>query len=189
MRSARRGQAVVEFGIVALLFTALLFAVIDFGLLLNTWLAVSSGSRDLARNASVGKHQTFLQDEARHLMLPSVSTLGKNRFCCDVDSAVEVKVEYLPASCSPSPANCAALPESQIGRDYPFPNLDHTGSCSNNCRPLADDLVRVTVIAHGAQVITPLIRPFFGCLDGTKPTCPVALTSSTLMRFEGPEFP
>ena len=55
LRSRRRGQAIVEFGLISLLFVGLLFAVVDFGLLLNTWLAVSSGSRELARSAQVGK--------------------------------------------------------------------------------------------------------------------------------------
>jgi hypothetical protein len=48
--------------------------------------------------------------------------------------------------------------------------------------------VRVSVIAHGAQIITPLIRPFFGCTNGVNPNCNVTLTSSTLMRFEGQAF-
>jgi hypothetical protein len=44
------------------------------------------------------------------------------------------------------------------------------------------------VQAHGAQVITPLIRPFFGCRNGSNPNCNVTLTSSTITRFEGKNF-
>ena len=33
-----RGQAMVEFGLVALLFVGILFAIVDFGMLLNGWI-------------------------------------------------------------------------------------------------------------------------------------------------------
>jgi hypothetical protein len=49
-------------------------------------------------------------------------------------------------------------------------------------------LVRVTVLANGAQVITPLVRPFFGCSNGSNPNCFVQLKSATTMRYEGAEF-
>ncbi len=45
MRSSQRSQAVVEFGIVAITFSLIMFAIADFGLLLNDWLSVSSGVR------------------------------------------------------------------------------------------------------------------------------------------------
>jgi len=76
VRARRRGQAIVEFGVIALLFTALMFATVDFGLLLNTWLAVSSGTRDIARSASVGKKAVTLTDEAKQLNVPSVDSAG-----------------------------------------------------------------------------------------------------------------
>jgi hypothetical protein len=195
MRSRKRGQAIVEFGVVALLFTSLLFAVIDFGLLLNTWLSVSSASREIARSASVGKRAAFLKDEANHLNIPAVSTRGFSGLCCspaagsDPGSAIEVRVEYFDGSCVPSPSSCTPFVPGVILNGYPAPDVDHPGTvCSSGCRPQADDLVRVTLIAHGAQVITPLIRPFFGCTNGTNPECNVALSSTTLMRFEGQEF-
>src|ERR1700730_16687592 len=99
MRRARQqSQAIVEFGIIALLFTLLMFAIVDFGMLLNTWLAVSSGSRAIARSASVGKNDTFVLDWASKLNMPSVSAAGFAKLCCDASSAVEVKVEYFCGS-------------------------------------------------------------------------------------------
>src|SRR2546429_587630 len=50
----RRGQAIVEFGLVALLFTLLLMGTVDFAILLNGWLGVSSSARDIARQLAVG---------------------------------------------------------------------------------------------------------------------------------------
>lgn len=202
VRSRRRSQAVVEFGIVALLFTLLVFATVDFGLLLNTWLSVSSASRELARSASVGKQQVFLQDESSALNVPSVDRGGFPSFCCSPGSAVEVKIEYFDhtaPACQPpvtnTPAACPITAGSKIFNVYPFPNADTKGSCPTSpsspgspCHPQADDWVTVTVIAHGAQVITPLVRPFFGCSNGSNPKCYVPLTSSTTMRYEGQEF-
>src|SRR6266566_4342525 len=54
-RPARgRGQAIVEFGLVALLFTLLLMGTVDFAILLNGWLGVSSSARDVVRVMAVG---------------------------------------------------------------------------------------------------------------------------------------
>jgi TadE-like protein len=204
VRSKQSSQAIVEFGLIALLFTALVFATVDFGLLLNTWLAVSSGTREIARSASVGKHGDLLLAEASKLNMPSVSTVGFTKFCCDGStSAVEVTVDYFmgsqttPAppcapSCAPCPpwtAGCKPIPPGSIDSTYPAGDLGTVGTCGGtNCRPLADDVVLVTVVAHGAQVITPLLRPIFGCTNGANPNCNVPLTTRVTVRFEGREF-
>jgi hypothetical protein len=198
-RKRTLAQAVVEFGIVALLFTLLVFATIDFGLLLNTWISVSSASRELARSAAVGKQQAFLKDEASRLNLPSVNAHGGS-VCCDANSAIEIKVEYfnhLAPTCAPpaTPAGCPVA-RGTVYRLYPSPlNFDQLGTCTqapsplpSSCHPQSDDWVTVTVTALGAEVITPLVRPFFGCTDGSKPICAVPVSSSTTMRFEGGEF-
>src|SRR5438270_3745433 len=52
--SRRRGQSIVEFGLVALTFCLLLFGVVDLGILMNGWLGVSSSARDIARQLAVG---------------------------------------------------------------------------------------------------------------------------------------
>jgi len=94
MRSKQRSQAIIEFGLIALLFTALMFATVDFGLLLNTWLAVSSGTREIARNASVGKKAVFLTDEATNLNVPAVDRQYGSGWCCDSGKALHLTVEY-----------------------------------------------------------------------------------------------
>jgi hypothetical protein len=181
LRSRRRGQAIVEFGLISLLFVGLLFAVVDFGLLLNTWLAVSSGSREIARSAQVGKDWDFLEDQAMRLRLPSVSVQGfTGGMCCGPTSAVELTVTYF--DCDPLP--CAAVEPGLIRPAY-----DPSSKCSGTCpNPAPGDYVQVVLQAHGAQVITPLIRPFFGCTNGNNPNCNVTLTSTTMSRFEGVDF-
>jgi hypothetical protein len=193
-------QALVEFGLVALLFTLLMFAIVDFGLLMNSWLSVTSGARELARSAAVGKNADSLQVAAGQITLFSISTNGfAGGLCCDANSAVEVKVEYIDKTCSSNPAACAPITASgQIALDYPLTHLSTRGSCvtppptippvPSLCHPMPDDTVRVTVIAHGAQIITPLVRPFFGCSDGAAPNCNVQLQNSVIMRYEGKQF-
>src|SRR6266851_8097817 len=53
-QTGAHGQAVVEFGLVALMFALLLMGIVDFAILLNGWLGVSSTSRDMARQLAVG---------------------------------------------------------------------------------------------------------------------------------------
>ena len=185
-RSRQPAQAVVEFGIIALLFVSLLFAIVDFGLLLNTWLALSSGTREVARSASVGKPADFLLAETAALNVPALSTAGFTNRCCDRRSALTLTVEYF----TPCPSNNRDCNPVDAGRLIPANQLlpDYGGTCGSNCHPRPDDLVRVTLQAQGAQVITPLMRPFFGCTDGSRPNCNVVLTSATIMRFEGVEF-
>jgi Flp pilus assembly protein TadG len=177
----QRGQAVVEFGIIALLFTALMFAVVDFGLLLNAWLAVGSGSREIARNASVGRKVDFLKDEARKLNVPSLDKSYGDGPCCGTKSALSLTVEYFN-QCVPGPS-CGAVLPTQVAEQY------YGGQCRSACpHPVPGDMVKVTVRAQGTQVITPLLRPFFGCTNGSNPKCYVPLTSTAILRFEGQAF-
>jgi hypothetical protein len=54
MRNRGRGQAVVEFGLVAILFFTLLFGVVDLGMVLNDWISASSAASVGGRHAAVG---------------------------------------------------------------------------------------------------------------------------------------
>jgi len=185
IRSKQRSQAIIEFGLIALLFTALMFATVDFGLLLNTWLAVSSGTREIARNASVGKKALFLTNETTNLNVPTVDRQYGSGWCCDSGKALFLTVEYF--GCVPGPVGCTAWPKGSIDPSYPAPD-GTPGTCAIGCHPVSDDLVRVTLVAQGAQIITPLLRPAFGCTNGSNPNCYVPLTSTAIMRFDGQEF-
>lgn len=192
VRSRHRGQAIIEFGLIAILFTSLMFAVVDFGLLLNTWLSVSSATREIARNASVGHKQTFLKDEAHHLAVPAISANGFSGYCCDVGNALEVRVEYFSGpGCTPW-SGCAPVSQNTIDPRYPYLTVDQSGTavgCTpTSCHPQPDDYVRVTIYARGAQVITPLVRAAVGCTNGSNPNCNFLLTGSVVTRFEGREF-
>jgi hypothetical protein len=187
-RSRQPGQSVAEFGIVAVLFTLLMFAVVDFGFLLNSWVAMTSASRDIARAASVG----YLDADV-YSMLSAVAFPGVSRdldtfqnYCCgsnghngsNHNDKIQLTIAYYP--CHPG-AGCSALTADKITPHY----WGSDNTCSANCHPIPDDTIVVGVAATGMEVVTPLVRPFFGC-DGSALHCYVRLASTTSMRFEGP---
>jgi hypothetical protein len=245
LRSRQRGQSIIEFGIIAILFTLIMFAIADFGLLLNNWLSVSSTARLLARDAAVGMNscppgqcgpmQPQLWDEANspQLKIPGITgdPFFGSRYCCDAPSgapndhgaAVQLYVTFYD-ECTPGVSGCSPLSDpatldSRFSSSSPpgiVPQVVVVGTCTTwnpalttppkpcphpaapakagtcptgNLRACPGDTVVVTLVAAGAQVITPLVRPFFGgpaCPDTSSPSrCYVSLASSVAMRFEG----
>jgi hypothetical protein len=229
LRSRQPGQSVVEFGIIAILFTLIMFAIADFGLLLNDWLSVSSGARLLARDVAVGGFtcstttqcsnagvQRQILDEASKLSVPGVSADQVfTGFCCDVGnpgSALQVQVIYWD-ECSPQVNGCTPLSDP-TKLDWRYTSGTMQGTCPSGpglpvcLHPAAPakqgtcgtpgpgycpgDSITLTLVAAGAQVITPLVRPFFQNPVSCPPTsahCYVALSSTVTMRFEGGAAP
>lgn len=227
LRGKQRGQSVVEFGIVAILFTLILFAIADFGLLLNDWLSVSSTTRQLGRDAAVGMHscsqaecppggQPDLWNEAANLKIPGVSAdsyFGSTYCCAPKDrsdptshgAAVQLSVTYYKDCTLPvGTASCRAMTNLDAGNfDNRFTSNDPSnpftrirGGCTPTPTPCLHpagpsasspgDVVVVTVTAAGAQVITPLVRPFFsGPACTNSGPCYVSLSTTITMRFEG----
>jgi hypothetical protein len=184
----RRGQAIVEFGLVALLFTLLLFGVVDLGILLNGWLGVSSSTRDVARQLAVGicpslpgTHVPCVSAGGGVPNVPATSALpiqGVDRLAA-TPIAVTVKV------CSPGdPTTCyddLGGTNTKLWHIYPGGNCDPAANACSH--PTTNDAIVVTVVAQ-IQVITPLVRPFFGCTNGAL-RCDVPISSRTVVRYEG----
>jgi Flp pilus assembly protein TadG len=166
----------VEFGILALLFTLIMFAIADFGMLLNGWVAVSSAAREAGRRASMGVPVPQIAESARAFApIPGVPP-----------SALKVVAQY----CNDAQCNTVARTFCMDGPPPPQYNIP---SCSPMDATYPQTFtpgytVRVWVIADTFEVITPLVRPFFGC-SGSVPHCWVPIASSTTMRFEGPPPP
>jgi len=163
----------VEFGILALLFTLIMFAIADFGMLLNGWVAVSSAARDASRRASVGETVDQVMDSARHFApLPGVRPADVKVVIdyCDITDPLCATPFRTMCETPPAGVTCAAWnPTFPTGSPPPSPGYT----------------VRVTVVADTFEVITPLVRPFFGCNSSTA-HCWVKLTSSSALRYEGP---
>jgi len=191
LRSRQRGQSVVEFGIVAILFTLLMFAVVDFGLLLNSWVAISSGTRQVARATTVGFLATDLTTMVSGLNLPGVSRTPYSPFasyCCGSggsDDEIVLTVQYY-TGCVPGAAGCNPVSASTVDNHY----WGGTFSCDTwptpcaSIHPLRSDMIVVSLSAPGMEVVTPLVRPFFGC-SSSQVHCNVRLASSAMMRYEG----
>src|SRR5438105_15271549 len=125
LRSRQRGQSVVEFGIIAILFTLIMFAIADFGLLLNDWLSVSSGVRGIARDASLGMIEGSptiggLEGEANALKIPGVTAdphFG-GVYCCGTCAAMVLSVTYYD-ECTPGETGCAPIADlSKLDNRY-----------------------------------------------------------------------
>jgi Flp pilus assembly protein TadG len=172
LRRGRRepAQAVVEFGLLALLFTLLLFAIVDFGLLLNGWVTVSSAAREGARRAAVGiSTSSTVHDTQQFAPVPGLAP-----------SEVKVTIAYCDGTTCEYFCSYAAG-QQPIGGGTGDKCLAPTATATTY-KP--NSTVKVTVTADKFQVVTPLVRPFFGC-GGNQPTCFVPLSSFTSMRYEG----
>jgi hypothetical protein len=202
-RTRSRGQATVEFGFIAILFTLLMFAIVDFSLLLNDWLTVSSDAQKLARDASVGAENSQLIATASNYGIPGVTfdTPHFAQYCCaelGLSAALVLRVTYYD-ECAPGPG-CPAIAPAILDSWYGVPagQCPHGPGCrvpqrpSPTCLPHAPpcpgDSVVVTLTAAGARVITPLVRPFFNCVDVSTAACYVPMGSTVSMRYDGGQF-
>jgi Flp pilus assembly protein TadG len=166
LRTRQPSQAVVEFGLLALLFTLLLFAIVDFGLLLNGWVTVSSAAREGARRAAVGANtDAVVQNAQQFAPVPGLSSseIRVTIRYCDIGCSQSVCYSSVPV---PAGSSCQPAQSSQPAASFKIDSVD------------------VTVTADKFQVVTPLVRPFFGCA-GTQANCFVPLNSGTSMRYEG----
>jgi Flp pilus assembly protein TadG len=178
----------VEFGLVALLFVLMLFGIVDFGMLLNGWINVSTGSAAGARWAALGNYMTGIYSQANaSAIVPGLGTSG-----------VKLVVTYTSSSGAYSPTTfCRGYYSTPPTASYAVQVNGASMTCAGEpsgsnppdgnamtTLPSAGDSVQVWVIADKFEVITPLVRPFFGC-STTATHCYVPLTSSTTMRYEG----
>jgi hypothetical protein len=241
IRARGHGQAIVEFGLVALLFTLLLMGAVDFAILLNGWLGVSSSARDVARVIAVGACTPtgvagFASSRCR-----SGGGLTPNAPCTPaaadcVQARLQITgvdyaglgpgaVTYTVTVCSPDLSTCSPSPPgtcsspaaftcSNLSNIYPGGRCDPQtllDNASNPCptpiHPQPGDAIVLTLTAQ-IQVVTPLVRPFFGCAgwwisvfkddkgvthgnppytpgDPSNPRCDVPIASRTVARYEG----
>jgi len=186
-----RAQAMVEFGLIALLFVLMMFGIIDFGMLLNGWINVSTGSAAGARWAALGnrvddttKLGIYSQAKASAIV-PGLSTSNITMLVTYTSQTnAYSQTTYCRGNTTPTvqvngtAVTCASEPGLTPSFNPPDPRS------SPAVLPTAGDSVQVTVIADKFEVITPLVRPFFGCAPQSTQPCYVPLTSATTMRFE-----
>lgn len=83
LSSREPGQAIVEFGIVVVIFFLLVSGIVDFGRALNAWVVMSSAAREGAREASVGANVAEITAAAQSFAL--VPGVDPSSVLVDVD--------------------------------------------------------------------------------------------------------
>jgi TadE-like protein len=165
------------------LFATMMFAIVEFGLLLNGYISLSTTAREAARWAATGLTVQQVYDNLINGPRPPGVPADTQLVTVEYEFNGDVWECHTRDSPHPPPAiwSCSRTSGNQ---SPPTPNtLPNTLSPSGNV-PIGAR-VTVTVVADRYEVITPLIRPFFGCNDGTVPHCYTPIKSSTTMYFEG----
>ncbi len=186
LRSRQRGQSVIEFGILALLFALMMFAIVEFGLLLNGWVSVSSTTREAARWAATGLvvAGTGPNEGVFEKVLHGTAPPGVDANTQLVAVSYEVS-STVTWTCTAPPYTGALNQCTSTGlggltadpRTFPLT----TGPAAV---PVGAT-VRVALIADKYEIITPLVRPIFGC-DGSVTHCYIPVKSLNSMYYEGP---
>ncbi len=175
-RSRQRGQAVVEFGIVAVIFAFLIMGIIDFGILLNAWLTMSSGSGALGRLAGVGTAAPTVA--AQKLVLSGSTTTPSIK--------LQVLVQCQRGCWDVGPDDWRDVDMTNPSVPYTLlsPYTYQSGPYKGLLAPQQGAMVRVVVDAPSVEVVTPAVRAAFGC-PGDQPHCYVPLETTATVRYEG----
>ena len=174
MRHRKPAQAMVEFGLIALLFVLLLFGIADFGMLLNGWLNVSSSASAAARQAAVSCSKSA--DQVIGCVTDTAQTFAK------IPGVNPTTLKVLVTYCKPDDASCTPGSDPTYCLAGRAPT--GMGCLAGTPNPSIGDTVMVTIVADTFEVSTPLVRPFFSC-PPTGGHCYVPLKSAASVRYEG----
>jgi Flp pilus assembly protein TadG len=165
---------VVEFGFIVFGLALLISGMFDLSLLVNSRLTVSSMARELARAASVTRlgadtdaTLSGLASKTPILGVANDRTAFPDGWACarPGNCSIVYSATYRDADCPIDPTRCSPVVALDPNNRY---------------------LVEVTVVAFGAEVVTPLVRTALGCTDGSAPHCfkPVSATASMFYEWQ-----
>ncbi|SHI95900.1 Flp pilus assembly protein TadG [Clostridium cavendishii DSM 21758] len=95
----QKGQALVEFAIILPIFLILVMGIIQFGMILNTYLSIENASREGARNGIIGSTDSEIQNLIKTIS-PSLDTqsltvnITPNEITRKPGDTLTVKVSY-----------------------------------------------------------------------------------------------
>ena len=139
MNQRARGQAMIEFAGIALVFFILLFGIVDFGLLFNGWLSVSSAASVSARRAAIGDVDGIVSTVAETALVPGAPTL-----------------RVAVSDCDTTGTSCATL--CAPGAWPAGPACDGTLT-AGALDPQLDDMLTVLVAADYHSIFFPITAP------------------------------
>jgi hypothetical protein len=93
-RRGERGQALVEFAIVSIVFLMVVFAIMDFALLLQSWVTVQHAAREGARYAVTGQVACNGVTDDRPACITQVAKRATTGLYGGGESGSEVAVSY-----------------------------------------------------------------------------------------------
>ena len=175
----------VEFGLIALLFVTMMFAIVEFGLLLNGWLSISSSAREVGRWAATGEHIDVLANKVRTgQTAPGVPASDLQLqvtyfYIYDWNDGTPHHYEYT-TTCTPTACTGSSTASPSAFPGPPSPLVDPPSP--NGVTSGATVTLKVTAPTY--DIITPLVRPFFGCGSGMV-HCYVPIASTTTFFYEG----
>jgi TadE-like protein len=201
LRSRARGQSVVEFGILALVFVLMLGGIVEFGLMLNGWVSVTSTTREAARWAATGLKLACTRDDITgqctdpdgvfekvlHGQSPPGVPSSQLKIRISYSNSADADTWECPAQ-PPPPAPPVYMP---LTTPFPAcvtgpggPYIPQSFPTTANPPVPVGTTVFVELVADTYEVITPLVRPAF-CGFGSVGPCHVKLASRNSMYFEG----
>lgn len=171
------GETIVEFAIVSVVFFTLLCAIIEYGLILMTKIAIESATQQVARSSGIDTSNTTCDRACQITALVQQNMHG----------IINASTIYVTSEVISSPTE-AAPAEPDVCLDDP--SNPYPATCTkyndNNGIPLyqqnvisaggSSDLVQISVF-YNWQIIFPLMRAFY-------PSGVVPITSTTVIKNE-----
>ena len=170
-----RGQALVEFGVIAVSLVLVIGAGIDLGLMVTARQSVSAATAEAARQAAYG------QPPANVIQAAHKATSGT----LASPSGLAVVVRY----CNPSGTPCTTYCDNFL---VPSDSVRPT-NCGQGPGEQPGDLVTVTLWEEKYEILTPIVRAWAAsaiasddlCQRGDQP-CYMRLSTSETVHYPGP---
>ena len=161
LRADERGETMVEFAIVSVIFFTLMCAVIEYGLIEMTKIAIESATQQVARSSSIDTSNPSCDRACQITTLVTANTHGiinaqNITVSTQVITAASTAPPAQPDVCTdnpsiPYPATCVSWQENNGVPGYQQNNINAGAS---------NDLVQITVFCKW-QVLFPIMKPFF----------------------------
>ncbi len=182
-RSRSRGQALVEFGIIAVSLVLVIGAGIDLGLMVTVRQSVSAATGEAARLAAYGQPPASVVQAAQKAASGTLAT----------PSGLRVAVSYCDPSGTPCPTFCD---QGFLATDPVRPPACSTPAAGQNPTVAPGGWVTVTLWEERYEILTPIVRAWAAspianddlCQRGDQP-CYMRLTASETVHYPGPARP
>ena len=160
------GAALIEFVVVAVVFFSMMFAIIEYGMIMLTKIAIESATQQVSRSSGVNKSvggcldracqvKKLVQDKTLGLISPQYVNITSRVVSAPTDASPPIPDTCLDVVGIPSPLTCTSFLNNDGVPGYQQPTPISVGSVG-----ISSDLVEIRV-SYVWQVMFPLMKPFF----------------------------